>query len=512
MPRTLIEAHTLLTQSALHGDISNGGLIVEDGRISNVGPLEALRQQGPFDVVVGDANRHIALPGMVNGHHHSLRPPRVGHRPSFFESWLVRGRLRRVPALSEEEAYDHTLWGTLQFLKSGATAVVDHYALDFSREDYAVPAAVRAYLDAGVRAAVCLANSDQQRVVYQDEQTFVASLPPDLRETISPMLRPFDQETFFTRWERLAAEWDGKDGRIRLGFGPGGPQWCSDDLLRRLRRVADEHDNAPIQIHLLESKYQALYGYRRYDRSIVRHLDDIGFFGKGTSCAHCVWVSREDIALLAEVGAVAVHNPSSNLALMNGIAPVADMLDGGMKVGFGLDAAGLNDDLDMLTDLRLAHFLQRRPGVEVREVTPADTLGMATHAGADALGLSVQLGRLEHGYAADVVLVDRTRLYGSPYVSPSAPAAEVLLRRAEAGDVEHVMVAGRMVIQDRRAVGIDEQALQRRIATSLERVYALQAGIDAGFEPLEPHITAFYRQWEAESAGLLPPNYQFNTR
>jgi cytosine/adenosine deaminase-related metal-dependent hydrolase len=449
---------------------------------------------------------------MVNGHHHALRPARIGLRSAPLESWLARNRQRELPPLSPAEAYDHTLWGTLQFLKSGATTVIDHFPVDPRLEDFGVPPSVLAYLDAGVRAAVCLACADQQRIVYQDEEEFLSSLPHELAQPLRARFRPFDQEAFFANWERLAVQHDGKEGRIRIGLAPGGPQWCSDGLLQRIRRTADEHNQAPVQIHLLESKFQAMYGYRRYGQSIVQHLAEIGFFGPATSCAHCVWVNRDDIKILAEAGAVLVHNPSSNLILFNGVAPIGDMLEAGARLGFGLDAAGLDDRMDMLTDLRLALLLQRRPGWDRREVTAGDMLAIATHGGAEALGMGTAIGRLEPGYQADVVLVDRTGLYASPYVSPFAPDAEVLLRRATAANVDHVLVAGRLVVENGKAVGIDEVALERRVARSLERTYELLESADTLFAQLEPYISAFYRAWETESSNLLPANYEVNTR
>ncbi|MBI2087784.1 MAG: amidohydrolase family protein [Deltaproteobacteria bacterium] len=502
----------MLTQSSSLGNIRLGAIVVENGVIRSIGPLGEFEANGPYEMLLGDPERHLALPGFVNGHHHTLRPVRVGLRASPLETWLVRQRQRQLPPLSPEEVYDHTLWGTLQFLKSGVTAVVDHYPYDPRIEELGAPASVQAYLDAGVRAAVCLSFADQQRYVYQDDATFCSSLPKELDGQLRAKLRPSDADGFFALWERLAARFDGREGRIRLGFGPNGPQWCSDDLLQRMRRTADEHGHAPVQIHLMESPYQAMYGYRRYDKSIARHLADIGFFGPAASAAHCVWLSREDIRLLADVGAVAVHNPSSNLLLFNGICPVADLLDGGVPVGFGLDAAGLNDTMDFLTDLRLGLLLQRRPGWDRREVTASDMLAMATHGGAAALGMGTALGRLEEGFPADVVLVDRARLYGSPYVAPSAPAEEVLLRRGAAEDVDCVMVAGRLVIDRGKAVGIDEARLQSRVAESLQLTYESLASMDGFSERLEPHIMDFYRKWDAESGGMLPPNYQVNTR
>src|ERR1051326_435400 len=162
MTRTLVRAHDLLTQSNVHGNIPAGALIVEDGVIRRVATLAALEQAGPFDAVIGDPTRHLVLPGFVNGHHHCLRPMWVGYRATPFEELRAQQQLMSLPPISADEAYDFTLWGALQFLKSGATAVVDHYPFDPRMEDLGVPATVAAYADAGVRAAVCISCSDRK--------------------------------------------------------------------------------------------------------------------------------------------------------------------------------------------------------------------------------------------------------------------------------------------------------------------------------------------------------------
>ena len=220
------------------------------------------------------------------------------------------------------------------------TSVVDHYPADPRQEDYGVPPSVQAYVDAGVRAALCIACQDQRRVVYEDEATFLATLPADLAEPLRGRLRPFDEDGSSRSGSASPRASTGQAGRIRVGLAPGGPQWCTDGLLQRIRRVADDHDHAPVQIHLLESRLQALFGHRHYGHSVVRHLNEVGFFGLATSCAHCVWVSHEDIEILAASGATAIHNPSSNALLFNGVCPVADLLEGGVRVGFGLDTPG----------------------------------------------------------------------------------------------------------------------------------------------------------------------------
>ncbi len=221
MARTLIRAHTLLTQSAIQPVVRSGGITIEDGVIREVGPLAELERKGPYDTVLGDQERHLALPGFINGHHHSLRPARIGLRSSPLESWLARSRERQLPALSPDQVYDHTLWGTLQFLKSGVTAVVDHYPFDPRLEDLGVPASIQAYLDAGVRAAVCVACSDQQRYVYEDDEAFLARLPTDLGEALRVKLRPFDRDAFLSLWgtTRGPVRWPGRANPA--GLRPG---------------------------------------------------------------------------------------------------------------------------------------------------------------------------------------------------------------------------------------------------------------------------------------------------
>jgi cytosine/adenosine deaminase-related metal-dependent hydrolase len=510
--RTLVRANTLLTQSARHGNVPLAGVVVEDGTIQEVRPLKDLEDHGPWDTVLGDPARHLVLPGFVNAHHHCYRPTRIRRDFPPLESWMVRLRERQLPPLSAEEVYDQTLWGTLQFVKSGVTSVVDYYPVDPRLDELGLPASVQAYLDVGLRATICLTCVDQNRFVYEDDEVFLATLPQPLADGLRQKIRPFDEDGFFSLWERFAARFDGQRDRIRLGLGPGGPQWCSDDLLRRVRRVADAHGHAPVQIHLLETRYQAMYGYRRYGHSAVQHLADLGFFGPATSCAHCVWVSGADVKLLADAGAVVVHNPSSNILLRSGIAPVADLLQAGAHMGFGLDGRGMNDTEDMLTDLRLGLLLQGRPGWDTGSVTAEDMLAMATHGGAEAIGAGAKIGRLEDGFQADMVLVDRTRLYDSPYVSPFEPVPEVILRRARSEDVDLVLVAGRPIIASGQAVGIDEVALKQRIAESLQRTYELLESTDTQFDLLEPHVAAFYRGWETESATSLQTHYQYNTR
>ena len=507
MASILIRARWLLTGRPDVPVIEDGAVVVEEGRVRVVGPYRSLVDQGPFEQRFGDSSRHILMPGFINGHHHATRPARMALTPGPLETWILKNRYRSLPALSEEETYDHTLWGALQLLKGGVTTVLDHHTGDPRLPDTGLEPAIRAYLDSGIRTLFTVACADQQRYVYAPDAEFIGGLPQPLRGRVEAGVRPFDADAFFSLWERIARAHHDQDDRLWVGFAPGGPQWCSEPLLRRMKEVAEEHA-APIQLHLQESRYQLQYGLKAWGGTPVTYLRDLGFLGPKVSCAHGVWTTAEDWKLLAETGATVVHNPSSNLILASGIAPVAEMLAAGVTVGFGLDAAGFSDSMDYLPDLRLGWLLQRRPGVSMPQLTAGEMFAMATSQGARSLGLEDSLGSLEQGKRADLLLVDGKRLYDSPYVHPHAAVEDVLLRRGMGSDIEGVMVEGEWVIWDRRYLRGDEEALRQRMAVSMERF------LDPSIEPsladeLEPHVAAFFEAWDREEP--LPSNYRFNT-
>lgn len=509
MTRMLVKSKVMLPMTTPFTAIDQGAAIVEDGVIQAVGPLEELAGRSPFDREIGSELRHIALPGFVNAHHHATGPSRLG----LFEGPLEVRHLwrleRNFPALTPEEAYYHTLWFNIDMIKGGVTSVIDLHGSDPRVEEMGMPASVQSYLDCGLRVVLDLGCSDRHRFVYGDDEVFVASLPDHLASRLRPTLRPFDAESFFSFWERTYRQYHGAAGRVSIGFGPAGLQWCTDTLLTRIRDAARER-GVKVQLHLLETMYQLLFGRRAWGKTPVQHLHDLGLLGPDLSCAHGVWVSGDDCRLLAESGTTVAHNPASNLVLASGIAPVMDMLEAGVNVAFGLDALDSTDTNDYLTDLRLGWLVHRRPGIETRRPSPAEMLRLATVGGARALPDGARLGSLEPGKRADIVLLDRDRIYSSPYISPTVPVEEVILRRAVGRDVDAVIIDGRVVLEDRRVVMVDEARVREKVMASMERFLA-QAEADGDFiRELEVHVREFYRRLEEEQ-GTVTPHYRYNT-
>jgi cytosine/adenosine deaminase-related metal-dependent hydrolase len=257
-----------------------------------------------------------------------------------------------------------------------------------------------------------------------------------------------------------------------------------------------------MHIHALETWYQREYGLRRWGMGVLDHLDELGVLGPWLTLAHVIWIEPGEARLLAQRGVGVAHNPSSNLRLQSGIAPTAELLGAGVRVGVGLDGQALDDDQDILRELRLAWTLANRPGASSRRVDAERIWEMGTQAGAAiTLGPEVSLGRLAPGFLADVVLLERgDALYDwSIGLDVSRSAAEALerlpglvLRTVSSRHVRHVMINGAWVVRDGHCVGVDEAAIAARLR---EELAANKATHPSGPAPLATAIRQFYVEW-----------------
>jgi guanine deaminase len=226
-------------------------------------------------------------------------------------------------------------------------------------------------------------------------------------------------------------------------MGPWNPVFCSDELLQSISDASLSR-SWRIQTHLMETRYQAQVAMLRYGRSWVVRLAEIGMLSDRFSGAHCVWFNRDDIDTMRSCGAQVVHNPGSNMRLQSGIAPIREMVAAGVHVAFGIDSLGMNDDEDVLQDLRLAHLLQATPGTDGEAIAAEVMLDMATRAGAAIVGIE-GIGTLDVGNRADVILLSRSGIEGVPV---DRPLAELVLKRAKPAHVRTVIVGGTILMED----------------------------------------------------------------
>ena len=294
--------------------------------------------------------------------------------------------------------------------------------------------------------------------------------------------------------------------RIDVWYAPPGPQWVSDTFMQRIAERAEAQDTG-VQTHVSESLYEMLHGPLCYGKPTIRHLFDLGVLGPRFSIAHGVRLTEPEIELMAETGAAVSHNPSSNLRLRAGIAPLNAMLANGVTVGLGMDGTTINDDEDYFDEMRLAMRLHRTPRFDGPAPEPKQVLEMATAGGARLMRRDDMLGAIAPERAADLVLVSLDRI-AWPWIAPEADPRELLLMRAGAGDVDTVLVGGEVVLRDGRPTRFDLDEVAAEAAAMLAGQPFRSA--DARMvERLRGYVEAYYRDWEVPD---LAPWTVYNAR
>ena len=515
MASSLIRGKHLLSPAS-SGDTTvlyDAAVYQEDGVIKDVGPYQSLKEQYRPDAELGGLNYAI-IPGLVNSHHHGrgVTTLQMGTCDDCLEMWILAGWGRRP--------YDHylmTLYTAINMMESGTTTVMYNHpqtATATLKED--VDAVLRGFRDAGMRVAFSSYFRNQNRVVYGDDREFLSGLPADLAEGVSRHLAVSDMTDaeYFSFFAEVHRQYHADpSGKVRVLLSPSNVQWNSDEFLQRAKEQAARYRTG-IHMHLVESSYQKDYGVRTWGKTPVEHLQDLEFLGPELSCAHAVWLTDRDIELLAGAGATVCHNASSNLRLKNGIAPVNPMLAGGVNVAMGTDSTGINDDDDLLQEMRLVSKLHRQPGIGAPAITAEQVLAMATANAAAPTGFGGEIGVLEPGRRADMVLI---RLDGleSPYLEPDTPPLEVVLGRAKTRDIAAIIIDGEVLLQDGAHRRVNKEDVGRELREQLSRP------LDSGTletrrmaARLSPYVEEFYRSRSTEN-GAPPvgtPHYVFNSR
>jgi cytosine/adenosine deaminase-related metal-dependent hydrolase len=488
--------------------IEDGALFVSNGVIADLGDGESLAARYPGVRVVG-SDEVAVIPGLINAHHHSSGATALQHGlpDMLLEPWiLAHARMR-----PRDIALD-VLVSAGRLLRSGVTSVVEVLSGGGTAESYAdrVRRGLEAYEKTGMRVAFAAGISEQSHIVHGPgkDREMIAQLPADLAavaESWLPGEGDLDREDYFSI---MAENWSHyrDHARVDVWYGPPGPQWVSDPFMAEIAEHAAARETG-IQTHVNESLYEKLYGPLFYGKSTLAHLKDLGVLSARFSIAHGVWLSEEEVAILAETGAAISHNPSSNLRLRAGIAPLNAIISAGATTALGMDGTTLNDDEDMFTEMRLALRLNRGPLVGDPAPCPRDVLGMATLGGAKLLGKENTLGRLTKGYQADLVLLDLDRIT-RPWIAPECDPRDLLVMRARAGDVKMVLVAGEVVLQDGKPTRFDPLEAGRELGERLSRE-AFPDDAAKAVEAMMPRLEAYYGAWDLPE---LDPYSRYNAR
>jgi 5-methylthioadenosine/S-adenosylhomocysteine deaminase len=422
----IVAGGTVLTMTPGSEPLPDGAVAVRAGEIVAVGDRADLQRRFRAGKAL-DANGGIILPGFVNTHTHLAMS-------------LLRGLADDLPLVEWLEKH---IWPTERVLMNAESVMLG------------TRLAAAESLQAGV---TCVCD-----MYFHSERVIEAVVAAGLRAVVPEALIDFATPSCPTPEDALAKQRELLE-RYRShplvvpAVAPHSPYSVSASNLAKEAELAEEF-GAPLIIHLAETRWETEKIRAEKGVSPVAYLADLGILSDRTVAAHCVHVSEDDLALLAEFDVGVATNPVSNLKLASGVAPVPRMLDLGLKVGFGTDGAASNNTLDLLRDAQLASLLYKGISGDPTQMQARTVVEMLTIGGARVLGLGDRIGTLEEGKRADVVCFALDQPRALPVYDPYSHLAYA----ARSSDVCHVVVEGRVVVQDRTPVGMDLSALLEEV-------------------------------------------------
>ena len=417
--------------------IPRGAVAISNDTIVAVGPVSELKKRYMAQKTIHRPSGLI-LPGLINGHTHAAMILFRGLADDLpLKEWLEGHIFPAESRLTSELVALGTELACAEMIRCGTTGFVDMYLFEDTVASVVDRVGLRAWLGEGV-----------------------FDFP-------SPSFSCGEEAIKHT--ERLMDKWKGHP-RITITIDPHTPYTCRPELLSRSLELAQARD-ALMVIHLAETEWEVSEAQRLYGVSPVEHLDRLGLLGDRLIAVHCVSLSEEDISLLAQRDVRVVHCPESNLKLASGIAPVPELLEAGVTVVLGTDGAASNNDLDLMSEMDTAAKLPKGLRRDPTLISASEALSMTTIWAAKALHRE-DLGCLHEGAKADLVVVDMNQVHLRPCYNPVSH----LVYAARSGDVQDVMVAGRMIMENRVLTTIDEARLLERLSGAVKELGLAGAG------------------------------------
>ncbi|MBT8107745.1 MAG: amidohydrolase family protein [Gammaproteobacteria bacterium] len=416
--------------------IENGAVAIDDGLILAVGPADEIVAEYPAAETLAGDNR-VVMPGLINGHSHAAMTLLRGVADDlalmdWLQNYIFPAEVEFVDAEFVRIGTELACW---EMIRGGTTTFVDMY--------YYPDTIAEVIERCGMRALISATVIDQRS--------------PDAEGAGDSIRKGID---FIERWQ-------GRNSRITPIFGPHANYTLDAEQLAATRAAALEL-GAPVSIHVSESPFELQYSQDTYGMTSILLYDSIDFFDVPTIAAHVVWPTQEEIAILARRKVGVIHNPTSNMKIASGIAPVAEMLEAGVRVGLGTDGAASNNDLDMWEEMRLAAFLQKVDRMDPTAIPAMTVLSMATSGGAIAIGLGETIGSLEPGKRADLLQV----AFDDVHHVPTYDVISHLVYVSDEQDVASVIVDGKVLMKERSMLTIDTDRVRVEATALAARIQA----------------------------------------
>ena len=430
MARLLIRA-MVLPMTGPDDFYEQGEIAIEGDRIVSVGPLGSAPTGFKPDRIL-NLQQDVVMPGLINTHTHAAMTLLRGYADDMpLMPWLEQKIWPFEAKMTAEDIYWGSALAVCEMIRSGTTTMVDMY---LNEQETA-----RAVLEAGTRAVLCRGMTGLD--------------PKAASQALAENIELYQKYN------------DAGSGRIKVVFGPHAPYTCPTEFLKTVKQEADKL-GAGLHIHVAETKAELTIIKEKYSTTPVRWLESLGFFGGHVIAAHCVYLDDEEIDIFKKYEVGVAHNPESNMKLNSGTAPITKMLAKGVTVGLGTDGTSSNNDLDMFGEMRSASFQQKLLGSS-EALKAYEVLEMATVGGAKVTGFS-DIGKLAPSYKADLISID----FSQPHFYPRFSIPSHLVYCARGSDVRTVMVDGKLLMEERQLLTMDQQRICEEVEKRAKRIAA----------------------------------------
>lgn len=405
--------------------ISKADLLIEDNRIVEIGIVER-----EADKVI-DATGKVVMPGMINAHTHIGMSLFRGYSDDLeLMEWLQKV-WQIEDLMTGEDIYWLSLLSMIEMIKSGTTTFCDLYFFENETAEALTKLKMRAMLS---------------RCVIGDGESADSKLK--------------EAEELYNSWNNTENE------RIKICVGPHATYTCPPETIRKCHELAQKL-NAPLHIHYLETKDEISQMKEKYNKTTTEYLEELNVFDNHVILAHGVHISDEDIKTLKHAKGGIVHNPISNQKLGSGISDIKKLRENGITVAIGTDGQGSTNTLDMFEEIKSAAYLQKATYNSATAISAKDVLEMATIDGAKILGLENEIGSLEVGKKADLIIIDLNK----PHLCPVHDIYSTLAYSVNGSDVETVIVDGNILMENRNVLDIDEVEIMEKCNDIVRRLF-----------------------------------------
>jgi 5-methylthioadenosine/S-adenosylhomocysteine deaminase len=446
--KILIKNGYVVTVDPKDAVFADGCVIIHNDKIEWVGPREELPwPESSFDEIV-DAGGNLVIPGLINSHTHNVYYLMRGlGMDRDLKDWLSEAIWPCLKAINPEEAYIGSMLGCMENICSGTTYIIDNYYMAADKKEN-IDSVLGAIKDSGIKAVMARGYHD---VPF--------NIPHEFLEKEGEVI---------AEYKRLLDKWHGADnGRIQIWVSPVNLLYCSPSSVQKVWELAKSY-GVGLHTHVAEAKFEVEEIQRRHGKTYIEVFAELGAMGEKFHSVHSVFLSRKEMEILARHGATVMFNPASNMLLASGVAPIEEMLEAGVRVALGTDAP--NNNQDMLESMKYAALLPRVSRNNPTAVTSYQALKMATIEGARAIGLDAEIGSLDPGKKADLVIVNMKKLHNTPCYDPVA----TLVYSSNQSDISTVFINGVKVLEEGKFVKLNEADV---IAAAQETGWALYARV-----------------------------------